>query len=122
MCYKGQSCHGGKQSKERIIALVCANMDGSEKLPLMITGKFERPRCYKNIKTLPTSYMFNKKAWMTSKIFEDWLRKLYRQALQERTPKGVMIVDNCPAHPKLTKLESISLEFLPPNVTARLQP
>ena len=45
-CFKGQSCHGGKQSKERITAMVCANMHGSEKLPLMIIGKFERPRCF----------------------------------------------------------------------------
>jgi hypothetical protein len=46
-CFKGNSCHGGKQSKERITAMVCANMNGTEKIPLMIIGKFERPRCFK---------------------------------------------------------------------------
>jgi len=33
-----------------------------------------------------------------------------------------MIIDNCPAHPKMSSLEAITLIFLPPNVTSRLQP
>ncbi|XP_069103139.1 tigger transposable element-derived protein 6-like [Argopecten irradians] len=32
--FKGTDCHGGKRSKERLTALVCANMTGTEKLPL----------------------------------------------------------------------------------------
>lgn len=74
MCFKGDSCHGGKQSKEQITAMVCSNMDGSEKLPLLVIGKYERPRCFKNVKTLPVSYACNKKVWMTSSIFKYWLR------------------------------------------------
>ena len=74
--------------------MVCANMDGSEKLPLMVIGKFERPRCFKNVKTLPVAYKFNKKAWMTSVIFTDWLRKLDRQFTAQRR-KVLMLVDNC---------------------------
>jgi hypothetical protein len=50
LCFKGDSCHGGKQSKERITAMVCANMDGSEKLPLLVIGKFERPAVSKMLK------------------------------------------------------------------------
>ena len=121
LCFKGDSCHGGKQSKERITAMVCANMDGSEKLPLMVIGKFERPRCFKNVKTLPVAYKFNKKAWMTSVIFTDWLRKLDRQFTAQRR-KVLMLVDNCPAHPHLQNFNSINLMFLPPNATSRLQP
>lgn len=120
-CFKGDSCHGGKQSKERITAMVCANMDGSEKLPLMVIGKFERPRCFKNVKTLPATYKFNKKAWMTSVIFTEWLRKLDRQFTAQRR-KILMLVDNCPAHPHLQNFTSINLMFLPPNATSRLQP
>ena len=121
MCFKGDSCHGGKQSKEWITGMVCSNMDGSEKLPLLVIGKFERPRCFKNVKTLPVSYAFNKKAWMTSSIFEDWLRKLDRRFKTQRR-QVLMVVDNCPAHPKLNNLEAITLVFLPPNATSRLQP
>lgn len=45
--FKGQSCHGGKQSKERITVLPCANMSGTDKLPLLIIGKSMKPRCFK---------------------------------------------------------------------------
>ena len=34
--FKGEKCHGGKLSKERVTALVGANSDGSEKLPLLM--------------------------------------------------------------------------------------
>jgi hypothetical protein len=66
-------------------------------------------------------YKFNKKAWMTSDIFTEWLRKLDRRFQTERR-KVLMIVDNCPAHPHVDKLQAIKLEFLPPNATSRLQP
>ena len=81
LAFKGQTCSGGKLSKDRITLLVAANMDGSDKLPLLTKGKFEKPRCMKNIKSLPTSYKFNSKSWMTGKIFEEWVRKLDRSFL-----------------------------------------
>ena len=34
----GEVCTGGKKSKERVTVLVCANMSGSEKLPLLTIG------------------------------------------------------------------------------------
>ena len=60
--FKGVDCHGGKQSKERLIVMVCANMTGSEKLKLFVVGKSRKPHCFKNVKTLPTDYTANKKA------------------------------------------------------------
>lgn len=45
--FKGEQCHGGKQSKERITVLHCANMSGNNKLPLLIIGKSKNPRCFK---------------------------------------------------------------------------
>ena len=63
--YMKVDCHGGKKSKERLTALVCANKSGNDKLSLLIIGKSANPRCFKNKKTLPTPYTSNKKAWMT---------------------------------------------------------
>ncbi|XP_033739299.1 tigger transposable element-derived protein 6-like [Pecten maximus] len=57
--FKGTDCHGGKRSKERLTALVCANMTGTEKLPLFIIGKSIKPRCFKNVSSLPTEYTAN---------------------------------------------------------------
>lgn len=38
---KGETCSGGKMSKERITAMVCANASGTEKRKLLIIGKFK---------------------------------------------------------------------------------
>jgi hypothetical protein len=37
--FKAASCKGIKVHKERITILVCANLDGTEKLPLLVIGK-----------------------------------------------------------------------------------
>ena len=117
LALKGERCTGGKKAKERMTALVAANMSSKEKLPLVVIGKSLRPRCMKNVKNLPVDYTANKKAWMTSSIFENWLRKF---VLQCRSV--AMVVDNCPAHPHIDGLRSIKLVFLPPNTTSHLQP
>jgi len=59
--FKGVDCSGGKRSKERLTVMVCANMSGTEKIPILIIGKSANPRCFKNVKTLPTQYTSNKK-------------------------------------------------------------
>ncbi|XP_069131722.1 tigger transposable element-derived protein 4-like [Argopecten irradians] len=119
--FKGTDCHGGKRSKERLTALVCANMTGTEKLPLFIIGKSAKPRCFKNVHTLPTEYTANRKAWMTSDIFREWIRKADRKfANQQR--RIAMVIDNCPAHPQIHDLRAIKLIFLPPNTTSNTQP
>lgn len=115
------SGHGGKRHKQRLTALLAANMTGTEKLPLLIIGKSANPRCFKGVKTLPTAYKNNTKAWMTAVLFEEWVRKLDRKMAANKR-KILMIIDNCTAHPVITNLKAIQLEFLPPNVTSVLQP
>lgn len=121
LTYKGDTCAGGKRSKERVTVLVAANMDGTEKLPLLIIGKALKPRCFKNIRTLPAEYTANSKAWMTREIFKQWLIKLDRKfELAHRSV--LLVVDNCSAHVVDVDLKAIKLSFLPPNTTAALQP
>ena len=57
---KGETHSGGKKSKERVTLLVCANMTGTEKRPLLVIGKFQRPCCFSGIANLPTEYKGNK--------------------------------------------------------------
>ena len=119
---KGETCSGGKRSKDRITALVCANMTGSQKLPLLVIGKFARPRCFKNVRTLPVQYESNTKAWMVSDLFSSWLLKLDKR-FQHEHRRVAMVLDNCPAHPKIQEaLKAVKLVFLPPNTTSKLQP
>jgi hypothetical protein len=58
----GGTCHGHKRSKDRITVLTCANIDGIEKLALLVTGKSQKPRCLKNVKSLPYTYRHNSSA------------------------------------------------------------
>ena len=119
--FKNVDCHGGKKSKEQITALVCSNMSGNNKLPLLIIRKAASPPCFKNKKTLPTPYTSNSKVWMTSEIFTDWLKKLdSRLKCQKR--KIATMVDNSSAHPYVRHLKSTELVFLPPNTTSKTQP
>ena len=119
--FKGVDCSGGKRSKERLTVLVCSNMSGSEKIPLLVIGKSAKPRCFKNVKTLPTGYTSNKKAWMTSEIFINWITKLDKK-FQHQRRKVAMVIDNCPAHPHVRGLKNVTLIFLPPNTTSKTQP
>lgn len=122
MSVKGEKCSGGKKSKERITVLVCANMSGSEKLPLLVIGRFAKPRCFKNARSIPVQYEANSKAWMVSDLFSSWLTKLDAKFVREKR-KVAMVVDNCPAHPNIQcNLRAIKLVFLPPNTTSKSQP
>lgn len=44
LAFQGETCTGQKVPKNRISILCAANMDGSEKLPLLSIGKFQKPR------------------------------------------------------------------------------
>jgi len=101
--------------------LLAANAVGDKLKPLVI-GNAQKPRCFKNInvKDLPVIWKANKKAWMVSSIFEEWLQKLNRKFKSEDR-KILLFVDNCPSHPTIT-LSNIKLQFLPPNTTSLIQP
>jgi hypothetical protein len=64
---------GKKRSKFRITVAFACNANGSEKMPVFYIGKLKQPRCFN--KASPDSrgfyYRNNKKAWMTSHLFEE---------------------------------------------------
>ena len=70
LTFKSKKCFGGQKSKERLAFLVCMNMGGSEKLPLYTIGRFQRPRCFTGLKSLPVQYAANTKAWMNAQLFK----------------------------------------------------
>jgi hypothetical protein len=119
--FKGDKCHGGKKSKERITVVVCSNMDGSEKWPLYVIGKFKNPRCLNGVKKLCVTYNSNSKAWMTSELFIEWLCA-FDSSMEVKRRKVLLVMDNCSAHPNIQNLKATELLFLPPNATSKLQP
>ena len=92
-----------------------------EKLLMFVIGKYKTPRCFKHIKSLPCKYKSQKKSWMDSQIFEEWVCKLDRVFRMEGR-KTALLIGNCPAHPSVSDLTNVQLVFLPPNTTSVLQP
>ena len=118
--FKGQKCSEGKNSKVRLTGMAAGNEVG-ENLPMFVIGKSKTPCCFKHIKNLPCKYKSQKKSWMDSQIFEEWVCKL-DQTFRMEGRKIALIIDICPAHPSVSDLTNVQLVFLPPNTTSVLQP
>ena len=112
---KKEKCSGGKHSKISLTGMAAASMTGV-KLPMFVIGKAKKPRCFKGIKKPPCTYRGQKKSWMDSELFEEWIRELDK-IFEAEGRKVALVVDNCPAHPVVGNLKSIDLFFLPPNTT-----
>ncbi|KFV93313.1 Tigger transposable element-derived protein 4, partial [Eurypyga helias] len=112
--FKGETCSVGKRSEERITVAVGANMDGSEKLPLLVIGKTKNPHCFKDVKSLPVDYEASDAAWMTSSVFEQWMHKL-DDRFQAQQRQVVILIDSLPAHTEVKNLKSVKLVFSPPD-------
>ncbi|XP_049514014.1 tigger transposable element-derived protein 6-like [Dermacentor silvarum] len=121
MNFKGDKCKGGKKSRLRVLVLFCCNSTGTEKLKPLVIGKSAKPRCLKNVVSLPCDYRANKKAWMTRELFTQWLLQL-DDTMKKKDRKIILIVDNCSAHIVNVRLTNVKLEFMPPNCTSLLQP
>ena len=96
---KGERCAREKFSKVRLTGLATGNAAG-EKLPMFVIEKAEKPRCFKGVTSLPCQYKPQRKSWMDSEIFSDYVRKLDTKFDAEGR-KIVLIIDNCPAIPTL---------------------
>ena len=121
---------GCKQKKDRITILPCCNASGTHRLQLWIIGKAANPRAFgKNnsqISMHPIHYRSNKKAWMTGKLFFDWLQWFDGQMTGR---KVLLLLDNFSAHERgyIDAMEQHTLRhtrvaWLPPNSTSLLQP
>ena len=76
MHINGQRCSGGKHSKVHVTGLAAGNAFG-ERLPMFVIGKSQNPRCFKGVKHLPCRYPSQLKSWMSSELFEEWIRLLH---------------------------------------------
>lgn len=115
-----KSCAGREQTEARITVLVCANMDGIDKLPLFVIGNSTRETAFENLHNAPLEYEENKRARMTESLFRNWLMKL-DISMGRQGRKIAMVLDICPAHRNM-KLSNIELVFLPRNTTSVTQP
>ena len=130
-----------KQKKDRITALFTSNATGTHKLSPWVIGKAKNPRCFGSksykIANLPLVWRSNKKAWMTSLIFLEFLEWFANQIRAKKPYKKVVLfMDSFSAHesavreiqerdandPSRQKFTNIRIEFLPKNATSVYQP
>lgn len=64
LAFKGKKLSNGSLPKDRVSLLVGANMSGTEKLPLLMIGRYQKPRCLVKVKTPPIKYRANMTSWM----------------------------------------------------------
>uniref|UniRef100_A0A2R5LAU9 Putative tick transposon n=1 Tax=Ornithodoros turicata TaxID=34597 RepID=A0A2R5LAU9_9ACAR len=122
LAFSGETCSGGKHSKDRISVAFAVNMTGNEKLPLLVIGKAAKPRCFKGGR-LPSNVLYrnNGKAWMTAVLFEEYVRLLDRR-FAAKNRRVVVVLDNASSHVDVANLTAIKLVFLAPNTTSLSQP
>ena len=86
-----------------------------------VIGKSKKARRFKGIRRTPCLSCAQKKSWMDSELFEEWVREQDRKfALEER--KVALVIDNCITHPNIENLKWITPYVLPPNKTSCLEP
>ncbi|KAG5861026.1 hypothetical protein JTB14_032400 [Gonioctena quinquepunctata] len=113
---------GRKVSKERVTILPCANAAGTHALKMVVIGKSNKPRAFKNI-DLPVHYYGQKSAWMTKDLFKKWFDECFvpevRKWLKDHNfpQKALLLLDNAPGHPSEKELTTedkcITAMFLP---------
>ncbi|GFX32057.1 tigger transposable element-derived protein 2 [Trichonephila clavipes] len=123
------TAQGFKVSKEHVTAMVYVNASGTHTLQLSVIGKSKKPRCFKNVSCFPTLYKAQKSARMNSGLFSERCSKDFIPNVNKlREPEGktgkVLLILN--SHPPVEILNTIdddfSVMYLPPNLTAMLQP
>jgi len=123
MVFKGKSCKGGKFVKERLSIMLCCSATG-EKLKQLVIGNVARPCAFKqnNVtpENLPVTWKHNKKAWMTTVVFEDWVNQL-NETMKKNKRRIIPFVDNATSHVVSKKLSNVHVKFLPPHLS-ELQP
>ena len=115
---------GLKKDKTRITIVLCANSDGTEKRDLFFIGHSEKPRAFKKKRGEHYGfyYRWNKKAWMTTILFQEWLLK-FDVDMRKQQRQVLLLLDNAPTHAVQTlDLTNVTVMFLPPNTTSHIQP
>jgi hypothetical protein len=69
-------------------------MDGSEKMPLLLIRKTEKPRCSKHMKALPGTYRQNSSAWITCPLFMEFLTCL-ENIMAVKNRKILLLLHQC---------------------------
>ena len=116
-----EATKGIKKAKDRLTVVLTCNADRTDKLKPFVIGESQKPRCFRDFNVnLYAHYTANKKAWMTSVIYDDFLKK-FNHKMRAQNRKVLFIMDNAPGHGH-PELSHVKIHFLPPTTTSHLQP
>ncbi|GBN33763.1 Tigger transposable element-derived protein 6 [Araneus ventricosus] len=120
MIQKSKEARGGKIPKEWLTIIFCVSAAVEKEKPLVI-WRCQRPRCFKgkDLNRLGVSWYANKKAWMTSSIFEEWLVN-FDKKMRNQARKVLLVLDNATYHAHGAQLKNVKLLYLPPNTKSKL--
>ena len=123
-----ESVRGSKHitSKDRMSLLLCTNMTGTDKRKPLIIGKSHRPTALKrrsiSIRQLVIEYYSNENGWMTTPIFQCWLKGWNKELIKQKC-EILLLIDSAPSHiVDNSGYSNIKVQFLPPNTTSQIQP
>ncbi|EGO30839.1 hypothetical protein SERLADRAFT_432479 [Serpula lacrymans var. lacrymans S7.9] len=114
---------GKKKEKFRISVGLACNADGSEKFEPIYIGKSRRPCCFKkqSPKQLGIYYRNNKKAWITTALFEEWM-KHFNLKMRNKNRQVCLFVDGFSAHKLSYQPTNVRMEVFKANMTLFVQP
>jgi DDE superfamily endonuclease len=113
---------GKTKLKDQVTLVVCANADGSNKIPCMMIGKSKVPACIAS-RTWCIPYQNRKKAWMDQSVSQVWFDTVFVPTVRKHTSQPVLLLlHNAPGHFERFEKDGIHAEIFLPNCTSWRQP
>ncbi|CUS21246.1 LAQU0S02e09362g1_1 [Lachancea quebecensis] len=119
---------------EVVTVMLCANLDGSEKMNPLVIGKYENYRSFRNhfssepsegasqlslgnkmAKKFSLTYYSNRKSWLTSNLFHDWLVWWDKRLVVDNRKIYIVLDDSCSHRIINLRLKNIKLIYTSAN-------
>ena len=113
--YSQETCAGGERPEDRLTVLLCANMMGSEKLPLLVVGSSHAPSiCFRRCNHDLVLYERDRMSWMNPSAFTTWLKGMDVHFAKSRRKVALLVDHSVMDSVDRLGLEAIRLVYLPP--------
>lgn len=119
--------------------MLCCNLDGSEKLKPLVVGKYNSYRSFRNYfpeepqdpvsqsllggkmaRRFGISYHSNRKSWLTSNLFHDWLARWDKRLVADNRKIWIVLDDSC-SH-RIINLHLKNIELVYTSANSRFLP
>lgn len=104
-------------ASERLTVLLCCNMTGEFHNPVVVGKMSPNP----SLRQASVTWRSNRRSWMTSMIFEKWLRE-FDSKLKSEDRHVVIFLDLTTSHPPHSQLSNIKLVFFPQGKSQEIHP